>query len=89
MCILPMWEVGGVHKTIRQMPQMQEDEILQQGMSEECLGLPQALVRCCNSVAAIVSIERPLSVPSLRRLILHIWLEVRTLLERSTAERVS
>jgi len=35
-----------------------------------------------------VSIER-LSAPSLRRLILHIWLEVRTSLERSTAERVS
>jgi len=52
MCILSMREMGGVHKTICQVPKMQENEILQQGVPEECLGFPPPLVCCCNSVTA-------------------------------------
>jgi hypothetical protein len=47
-----MWEMGGVHKTICQVPKMQENEILQQGMPEERLGFPPPLVCCCHSVTA-------------------------------------
>jgi len=63
MCILPVWEMGGVHKAIRQMPKMQEDEVLQQRVPKKCLGLPQALVRGCNSVALIVIIDPSMSNP--------------------------
>ena len=52
MCILSVWEVGGVHKTICKVPTLQEDEVLQQGMPEECLGLPQTLV--CSGDSMIV-----------------------------------
>lgn len=48
MRILPMWEVGGVYKAIRKVSTMQTDEILQQRMPEERLGLPPPLVRCSN-----------------------------------------
>lgn len=56
MCILPMWQMGRVHQTICQMSQMQKNEILQQGMPKECLGLSQTLVCGCNSIALIVVI---------------------------------
>jgi hypothetical protein len=40
MCLLPVWEMGGIHKAICEMQEVQEDEILQQGMSEERMGVP-------------------------------------------------
>ena len=50
MRILSMWEMGGVHKAICQVPTMQEDEVLQQRMPEKRMGFPPPLVCCCNSI---------------------------------------
>ena len=42
--------MGGVYQAIRQMPSLQEDEVLQQGMPEERMGVPQTLVCSSNTI---------------------------------------
>ena len=54
MCILQVREMGRVHETIREMPAMQTDQILQQGMSEKRLGVPSTLVCGCYSMIPLV-----------------------------------
>jgi hypothetical protein len=49
-----MREMGGVHATIRQVQTMPENEILQQRMPKECMGIPQALVRCSHTIALVM-----------------------------------
>lgn len=51
MCLLRMWQVGGVHSAIRKVPEVQAHEILQQGVPEKRLGIPQALVRGSSAIA--------------------------------------
>jgi hypothetical protein len=81
MCILSVWEVGGVHKAICQMPKVSEDKVLQQRVSEKCLGLSQALVCCCYSI--IRRFHSYIITPWGKS----IWLEVRQdIEERSTKE---
>jgi len=53
MCILSMWKVGGVHSTIRQVSTLQKNEVLQQRVPEECVGIPQTLVCCSNTIAPL------------------------------------
>jgi len=55
MCVLPMWKVGRVHSTIRKVPKVSKNKILQQGVPEECMGLPSSLV--CGSIAMIDDME--------------------------------
>jgi hypothetical protein len=51
MRILSMRKMGRVYQTICKMPKMSAYEILQQGVSEERLGLSPPLVCCCHTVA--------------------------------------
>jgi hypothetical protein len=50
-----MREVGGVHEAICKVSAVQEDEILQQGMPEECVGIPPTLVCSCDAVERVRS----------------------------------
>jgi hypothetical protein len=61
-----MWEMGRIHKAICQMSEMQENEVLQQGMSEKCLGIPQTLVCRCNSITAYTVDIKGWANPDLR-----------------------
>ena len=47
MCLLSVRQMGGIHTSVRQMPTMPTNQILQQGVPEECLGIPSTLV--CSS----------------------------------------
>lgn len=55
MCILSMWKMGRVYQTIRKMPTMSTDEVLQQRVPKERLGLSSPLVCCCHTVALDIS----------------------------------
>jgi hypothetical protein len=50
-----MWKMGGIYQTIREMPKVSANEILQQRVSEERLGLPSPLVCCCYTIALDIS----------------------------------
>lgn len=50
MRILPMWEMGRVHKTICEVQKVSEDKVLQQGVPEECVGIPPSLVCSCDAM---------------------------------------
>lgn len=50
MCVLPVRKVGRITETVRQMSAMQEDEILQQGLPKERLGIPPTLVCSGESI---------------------------------------
>jgi hypothetical protein len=45
--------MGGMHQTVCQMPTMPTNKILQQGMSKERLGFPQALV-CSGPAMSVI-----------------------------------
>lgn len=51
MRILRVRKMGGIYTSICKVPAVQTDQVLQQGMSEECLGLPPTLV--CGRSAMI------------------------------------
>jgi len=49
-------QVGGIHSSVCQMPPLPADKILQQGLSEERLGLPSPLVHCSPAPVIVMGI---------------------------------
>jgi len=70
MCLLGMWKMGGVHETIREMSTLSPNQILQQRVPEERLGVSQALVShtalidrgCCNNIITYDCISKAIAL---------------------------